>query len=870
MEAERTLKKQIKFELKKEQIYGDKMMLILVLLHWMVASTLTAVSFETYIFGFANGAILSALAVGVYAYYRGTMISRMTFAFILMAYSMIFIQQHLGRIEMHFHIFVAIAFLTVYKDYKPTVFAGVVIALHHIISNELQGANVEFFNIPVYVFNYGCGLDIVMLHAAFVVVEVVTLTFVIIMATKRFKSVVETKFRLEDLTSSQEAEIQKRTSQLQSAKEDAEAANRAKSSFLANMSHEIRTPLNAILGFIDILQEQETNTEKSKYISTIKKSGGSLVEIINDILDFAKVESGKLSVESVPMNPHEEFDNIGALFFAKSEELGLEFHIYIDPSLPTCIEADPLRIRQVITNMLSNAMKFSSSGGKVLLEVKYDNFDKQISFKVRDSGIGIAPENQAKVFEAFSQAEDSTTREFGGTGLGLAISAKLVGLMGGELKVKSELGFGSEFYFSLPIEVCEDECGFDAIPKLENINVSMFFPIENGSYSKVLEEYLGSFGMHNIKYPKNVDDVEVNTSSLIVISSTMYSVGEIKALLEKSHTIIMIKSSLSENYSGIFNGKIFIVDPPFTPSSLYDALAYLYVDKKSVEKTSYVDMNSELEGKVLVAEDQEANQYLMSVILKQLNLEYAFADDGLEAVRMFENSKYDLIFMDENMPNMNGTDATKRIIEIEKNQSLEHTPVVALTANALKGDRERFIEAGMDEYLSKPIDKQKMLAILSTYLAKSKDNLQGTIVEELQEPLNSVKDESEVPEVEQVEETLESKNEVTSGSKLDTQALANKMGYDKEDIEVMLGMFLNKVDNQLATIKEAIDSQDYETVFSTTHAIKGSSGNIGLDEIHELSKIIESAAKHKELINYVDEFNKLKILIDALKGVDYE
>ena len=758
---------------------------------------------------------------------------------------MILIQQHLGRIEMHFHIFVSIAVLTIYKDSRPAILAGIITIIYHIIANELQSQNIMIFEMPVYVFNYGCGWGIVLLHGLFVILEVLALYFFITINYKRFVSIIKTKFKLEELTAKQEYEIRQRTSELQSAKEDAEAANRAKSSFLASMSHEIRTPLNAILGFIDILQEQETDSEKSKYIYTIKQSGSSLVEIINDILDFAKVESGKLSVEKTATNLHKELDNIGSLFFAKSEEIGIEFHIYIDPLLPLCIESDPLRIRQVLTNLLSNAMKFSKEGGIVLLEVKYSNFEKAMTFKVRDGGIGIAKENQAKIFEAFSQAEDSTTRQFGGTGLGLAISSKLVELMGGTLEVLSELNEGSEFFFTLPATICDQTAGFDVIPNLSQLDVALLCHEDKRTYSQVLHEYLQSFGMHNFKNIHTIDELPAAESSLLFISSTMLSVEKIQELLNKGYIIIIIKSSLAENYSNVFQGKVFVIDPPFTPSNIYDSLVHLFVKREDLEAVS-IDTSKTLTGNILIAEDQEANQYLMSVILKKLNLNYSFAHDGVQAVKMFQEDDYDLIFMDENMPNMNGTQATQEILKIEKDLNKEHTPIIALTANALKGDKERFIQAGMDEYLSKPIEKQKMLLLLHHYLSTDKSDSKETLT--IEEPSMTV----------------------NSYPHIDVQAIAKKLGYDTEDIETLISMFLSSIDDQIKLIEKSIESKDYKTLFSTAHAIKGSSGNIGLEHIFELCSSIETAAKKEEDIAYDQHLIELKQMIEALKGDFHE
>ncbi|WP_415250231.1 ATP-binding protein [Sulfurimonas sp.] len=378
-------------------------------------------------------------------------------------------------------------------------------------------------------------------------------------------------------------------SELIQAKEKAEFSTNAKSEFLANMSHEIRTPMNAIMGFIGILKKEETDTKKLQYLETIDSSSKSLTNIINDILDFTKIESGRLAIEYIDFNPQVELKSIEDLFKVKCEEKSINLSIKLR-ELPIFLNGDILRLKQVLNNLLSNAIKFTQSNKKITLDVSYDN--NHLFVSVKDEGIGISEEYQEKIFESFSQADNSTTRKYGGTGLGLSISYNLIQLMGGELKVRSNLDSGSEFYFSLPLKT-----------------------------GKVIENRIST--------------------------------------------------------------------------------------KKDIDFTH---------RKLLLVEDNKPNQLFMKVILKKMSINFNIANDGLEAIEAFKNNKYDVILMDENMPNMNGVEATKNILGIEKEQGLKHTPIIALTANALKGDREKFLEAGMDEYLTKPIDKNMLSEMLDKVL----------------------------------------------------------------------------------------------------------------------------------------------------------
>ena len=422
-----------------------------------------------------------------------------------------------------------------------------------------------------------------------IVIVILLLLLIIIYWNYKLKQAVKVKTKeIQLVNDNLEKNVQERTKALKQQTQKANDAVKSKSEFLANMSHEIRTPLNAITGFIDILKEEDIGRKSMEYIEVIDKSSQSLLQIIEDILDFSKIESGKLNIDKIYFDPFDEFKIIIDLFGGKCSEKNILLNVNIDKSLPASIKTDPLRIKQIISNLLSNAVKFTKPGKNIFLDITYMNDNLKVS--VKDEGKGIAEDKLEHIFEAFSQEDNSTTREYGGTGLGLTISSELVKALGGKLKVKSGLEVGTEFYFTLPVEAGE-----------------------------------------KIKKSDEVLDKDFN-----------------------------------------------------------------FKDKK-----------------ILIVEDNQANQMFMKVILKKINIEFDIANDGVEAFNLFKTNRYDAILMDENMPNMSGIKATKSILEYEKQNKLIHTPIIALTANALKGDRERFLSAGMDEYLTKPLDKNKLIEVLN-------------------------------------------------------------------------------------------------------------------------------------------------------------
>jgi len=385
---------------------------------------------------------------------------------------------------------------------------------------------------------------------------------------------------------------------------EANQASKAKSNFLASMSHEIRTPLNAILGFIEILLEKEKDKQNKEYLNIINDSGHNLVNIINDILDFSKIESNKLTLEYVKIDPYNKFANIAKQFNANANIKNITLETHISSSLSKCIQIDILRVTQVINNLLSNALKFTNKNGTIIFSVDCNKKADEIFISVEDDGIGVTKDKQAMIFDAFAQADNSTTRKYGGTGLGLSISSRLVKLMGGDLKLDPIQENGARFYFNIPLKECN---------------------------SCIIPDNKFSFTLH---------------------------------------------------------------EPNLTP--LYN----------SHKNNNYI----------LIVEDNKANQLYVKVIMKKLSLKFKIANNGYEAVEMYKKENFEIILMDENMPVMSGTEATKKIREIEKQNNKKYTPIIAVTANALEGDKDRFLSIGMDDYLSKPLKQSSLVKMLSKYI----------------------------------------------------------------------------------------------------------------------------------------------------------
>jgi len=508
------------------------------------------------------------------------------------------------------------------------------------------------------------------------------------------------------------------------AKEAAEKANQAKSLFLASMSHDIRTPMNGIIGMTDLCLDTELTDEQREYLGMVKSSADSLLSLLNDILDFSKIESGMLELEEIGFNLNSAVEDTVKSLAYMAHNKGLELACRIHRDVPVALVGDPGRLRQVIVNLVGNALKFTEKG-EVVVEVRLlEEADDHVflHFLVRDTGIGISRDRQEKIFEAFSQADESTTRKYGGTGLGLSISSRLVSMMGGKIWVESEPGEGSTFQFTARFGLQEAplSSGKEKLSDLKGMPVLVID--DNATNGEILREILLGWDMEpTIASGKDALRVVTGAArsgkpfSLVLLDAQASKKGgfeiasEIKKRPEWAAPIIMITSSVGIRGDAEKSRKLGIaayLTKPIRHSDLLDAILTGYGKGDLVTKHSVREKRARL--RILLAEDNMVNQRLTVKLLTKMGYQVEVAGNGKEAVAAFERETFDLILMDVQMPEMDGFEATALIREKEKKTG-GHIPIIAMTAHAMKGDRERCLDAGMDEYVSKPIRPQAVV-----------------------------------------------------------------------------------------------------------------------------------------------------------------
>ena len=502
-------------------------------------------------------------------------------------------------------------------------------------------------------------------------------------------------------------------------------ANEAKSLFLANMSHEIRTPLNGIVGFTEILRSTELTEEQDEFLSIIDKSSENLLSIINNILDLSKIESNKIEIENIVFDAEEEFESAVETYSVAATEKNIDLNYYMDPTISSKLKGDPTKIKEIVINLLSNAVKFTSYGGEINLEivkVSSDDNTSMIKFTVKDNGIGMTKDQQSRIFDAFSQADVSVTRKYGGTGLGLTISSQFVELMGGLLELESAKDQGTAFFFTIPLEeVISTEVNYSHA--FSNITIGKYQQDIPSKLDLYLEEYYKFFGP-KVEYFESIGDLkELENKNIcknywIDIDKAKQNIIDTIHHMDKSKLIIIANLTSRNRLESLGIEQSNVVFKPVTLSKLKSVLSKAVDNAPKIESIEdEVVLETKFDANVLVTEDNMINQKLIKRILEEHGIRVDIANNGLESFEKRRNSSYDLIFMDIQMPVMDGIEATREILDYEEDEELTHVPIVALTANALKGDRERFLAEGMDEYITKPIETTELLYILNRFLA---------------------------------------------------------------------------------------------------------------------------------------------------------